>query len=196
MSIAFTSLSQNFLEGIAKGFNVSAIASYLTQKGKGKILSSPRILTLPNHISKISATVRIPYIEPQTISIGGTNPQQTYQIKGVDDGITMKMLPALVGDDSVLLAISVKTNRYLGDKQIQAGQLGIIELPIQSPRILQTSLRVRAGDVFVLGGVKQRTVKRQDNRLYKMFPNTDRYEKSDNTLLILGKVRLLKFVEN
>lgn len=172
---------------------ISSVIGYLTGNEKSRILQQPKILTLPNVPSRLKATVDYPYLEPQQISVGGTNPQLSYNIKYVSDGIDMAIVANVMGD-TVFLNLGMRINQYLGKETFQAGSLGTFELPLQSPRVLNTSFRVKPGDMVLIGGLSK--MSRSDSGNSNFFIPTERKkETSKRSIVIVAVPKLIRFVE-
>ena len=174
-------------------FKISALIGFLTGNNDSKILQEPKILTLPNVPSRLKATIDYPYLEPQQVSVGGTEPQLSYNIKYVSDGIDMAVMANVMGD-TIFLNLGLRINQYLGRETFSAGQLGTFDLPLQSPRVLNTSFRVKPGDVVFIGGLSKtsRLDKRDSNFL---VPTGVRKEVSKRNLVIVAVPKLIRFVE-
>ena len=174
------------------GSKVSAVLGYLTGNEKGKILSQPKILMMPNVPSRIKTSTAIPYIEPQSINAGGES-SVTYQIKYVNDGIDMAVVSNVVGSD-IYLSIGININQYLNDKSIEVGSLGIIDVPIQAPRILNSTFRMKAGSLSLLGGMNRVTHTSVDHQ-NTFIPVDLKNNFSERSIVVLSLPRLIKFVE-
>lgn len=178
-----------------KYLDVGAIIGYIQEKLATKVLSNPKILTLSNIPSRLKATTDIPYLEPSQVSVGGsTNSQLSYEIKYVNDGVDIAVLNTVIGED-ILMGLGITINQYLGDKTIKAGELGTFDLPIQAPRIFDTTIRVKAGDMVVFGGIKSKKYnKTKRSNVYVPTQDSDEFE--ENKILIVASPTLFKFIDN
>jgi len=155
VNVDFTSLSSDYLSGIAHGIDVTSIVNYIISTGHAKLISSLSLLTVPRMPARISSVTEIPYAVPTSISQGGTNPTLTYEIKTVDDGFKLRIVPSVLDDGTIVMGIGLKENKYLGDKDVKAGNVGTVTLPVQAPRELSTVVRCRPGDVVFIGGIRK-----------------------------------------
>jgi len=167
--------------------------SFLTDDGESRILQEPKLLSLPNIPSRIKATVDYPYLEPQQISVGGTNPQLAYQIKYVSDGLDLAVVSNVV-NDNIFLNIGMRINQYLGKENVNAGTLGSFDVPIQSPRILNSSFRLQAGDIVLLGGIKKLDFARSDGQNL-LIPVRYKKHLIKRNIVIVASPKLVRFVE-
>ena len=155
VQIDFTNLSQNYLSGIAHGIDVTSLVNYIVSSSRAKVVSSSTLLAIPRMPARITSVVKIPFAVPTSISQGGVNPTLTYDIKTVDDGFRLRIVPSVLDDGTIVMGIGLMENRYLGDKTVQAGNVGTVTLPIQAPRKLSTVVRCRPGDVVFIGGIRK-----------------------------------------
>jgi len=185
-SISFTSLSDNYLSGIAAGIDITSLVNYLVERTHSKILASQSILTVPQVLGRFAAYTAIPYFEPQNVSVGGTNPTLSYSLKFLKDGIEIRVVPSLFGN-AVMLNLAVLENRYLGDKTVNVGQMGNIQAPIQAPRVLNDTCVLKSGQVLIVGGSAnyQDTVLKSAN---VGIPTKKNKSSKANSLLVLAQV--------
>jgi len=179
-------------QAVVNGSNISAILGYLTGNNLSKVLSQPKILTMPNVPSRIKSSTAVPYVEPQSLNSGGES-SITYQIKYINDGIDLGLISNVV-DNSIYLSMGIKINQYIEDKKIQVGTLGTIDVPVQAPRILNSTFRMKAGTLAVLGGMNRISHKTEDSaNMYVPTNKTNNFE--ENSIVVLALPRLIKFVK-
>jgi type IV pilus assembly protein PilQ len=142
IGIAFSRLS-----GIP--FVLNARLNALETTGKGRILSSPKILTLDNKKAKIKQGVEYPYLERD--SSGGSS----VKFKNID--LLLEVTPHVTPDNRVSLVIFITKNDVAG---ITAG------VPSVATNEAQTELLVNDGDTVVIGGI----IKRADSLGENAFP--------------------------
>ncbi len=174
---------------------INALLGFAIINGKGRILSSPQVMTLSGMPAKIKSAIDYPYLEPQTTSLQTGTAQLTYEIKSVTDGIEMSITPYAIGD-SVILTFGLSADKYLGDKTTQAGQLGTVELPIKAPRDVLTTLRVKAGQGILIAGVKSALLEKRGGE-NSLVPADSRYYKrmEGRELLIIIVPKIVRFIE-
>lgn len=118
-------------------FDLDARLSAIESDGKGKVISSPRVVTLDNQAATITQGARVPYTSS---SAGGT------QVQFVQAALTLEVTPHITSDGKVFLDISVANNRPDYANQVQ-GQ------PAISIKEAETQVLVADGDTTVIGGV-------------------------------------------
>jgi type IV pilus assembly protein PilQ len=114
--------------------------SALEASGKGKIISSPRIVTTDNKEATIEQGTQIPY---STVSASGTNTQF------VDATLSLKVTPHITPDGRVTMKLEAKN-----DSQ---GEVGATGQPAINKKKATTEVLVRDGETAVIGGILQIT---------------------------------------
>ena len=114
--------------------------SALEAAGKGKIISSPKIVTIDNKEATIEQGTQIPY---STVSASGTNTQF------IDATLSLKVTPHITPDGRVSMKIEAKN-----DSQ---GQVGATGQPAINKKKATTEVLIRDGETTVIGGILQIT---------------------------------------
>ena len=126
---------------------VSLYIAALESSGEGKIISSPRVVTLDNREASIQQGVSIPF---QTFENGDA------QLEFVDAILELTVTPHITADRSVIMEIEVSRN----------GPNTRVDTPTGSPAIdkneASTETLVKDGDTLVLGGIY--TINRSEQR--------------------------------
>lgn len=190
--------SRNIIQDIVDGNTpggdtLSMLIGYTTENKSSRVLSNPKILSIPNVPSRIKSTVDHPYLEIN--SLGGTDEGPDMSIGFINEGTDIALLSNVYGEDGVFLSLGVKLNKYLGDKSISAGTLGTFDVPIQSPRTLNTSFRMNAGDIFILGGMNSFDFQDNTNMTNLIMPTNVGSSYSESELLIIASPRIIRYVQ-
>jgi len=157
--------------------------SALEASGKGKIISSPKIVTTDNKEAVIEQGTQIPY---STVSASGTNTQF------IDATLSLKVTPHITPDGRVSMKLEAKN-----DSQ---GEVGADGKPAINKKKATTEVLIRDGETTVIGGILQ--INRTENRaglpwlskipvlgyLFRKDSNTTR----NRELLIFITPRILK----
>jgi type IV pilus assembly protein PilQ len=114
--------------------------SALEASGKGKIISSPKIVTTDNKEATIEQGTQIPY---STVSASGTNTQF------VDATLSLKVTPHITPDGRVSMKLEAKN-----DSQ---GETGATGQPAINKKKATTEVLIRDGETTVIGGILQIT---------------------------------------
>ncbi len=182
-SEANSSIGINFSRLTGVPFVLDAKINALETTGEGKILSSPKILTLDNKKAKIKQGVEYPYLERD--SSGGSS----VKFKNID--LLLEVTPHVTPDNRISMIIFITKNDVAG---ITAG------VPSVATNEAQTELLVNDGDTIVIGGIiKASETKGSDGFpglnnipiLGWMFKNTTT-KKQSNELLIFMTPRIVQ----
>jgi type IV pilus assembly protein PilQ len=119
--------------------------SALEASGKGKIISSPKIVTTDNKEATIEQGTQIPY---STVSASGTNTQF------IDATLSLKVTPHITPDGRVSMRLEAKN-----DSQ---GEVGATGQPAINKKKATTEVLIRDGDTTVIGGILQ--IERTESR--------------------------------
>ncbi|MCC5867573.1 MAG: type II secretion system secretin GspD [Gammaproteobacteria bacterium] len=144
------------------GTSFAAILSALQGDANTNIISTPSIVTLDNEEAEIKVGQRVPFLTGQfsTVGTGGgaqpVNPFQTIQREDV--GTLLKITPQINRADSVILRIRQEIS------SISAGTGGAVDL-ITNNREISTTVIVEDGDILVLGGLIDDTLRESEQRV-------------------------------
>lgn len=132
-------------------FNLQAGLSVLQQVGLVDILSRPTVVTRNGVPATMTSTEQIPVLQPATFNSNGTTGLNiTYK----DVGITLHVVPFLVGADTIHLVIDAEVSR-LGNERFVGldGNGQPITAPSTSKRRATTNVYVKNGTDIVFGGL-------------------------------------------
>jgi type IV pilus assembly protein PilQ len=119
-------------------FRLDLSLSALEASGKGKVVSSPKVVTIDNKEATIEQGTQIPY---STVSASGTNTQF------VDAVLSLKVTPHITPEGSVIMKLEAKN-----DSQ---GETGASGQPAINKKKATTEILVRDGETAVIGGILQ-----------------------------------------
>ncbi|HEX7518698.1 MAG TPA: type IV pilus secretin PilQ, partial [Candidatus Deferrimicrobium sp.] len=120
--------------------------SALEASGKGKIISSPKIVTTDNKEATIEQGTQIPY---STVSASGTNTQF------IDATLSLKVTPHITPDGRVSMKLEAKND---SQGEVAAGTT----TPSINKKKATTEVLISDGETTVIGGILQIT--RNENR--------------------------------
>jgi len=119
--------------------------SALEASGKGKIISSPKIVTTDNKEATIEQGTQIPY---STVSASGT------QTQFIDATLSLKVTPHITPDGRVSMKLEAKN-----DSQ---GEVGATGQPAINKKKATTEVLIGDGETTVIGGILQ--ISRTENQ--------------------------------
>lgn len=174
------------------------ILNMLIKEGKAEVLSSPRVTTASGETAGIYIVSDVPYVSSTTTTtaIGEGGVPITKEVPVWDYatvGVTLQVLPKIVGDDLVQMFIVP----IVGDVEYTAE--GGFEHPIFKRQISPTNITVRSGESIVIGGLIQKKKTKIQTRfpilsylpiIGNLFKSWREVEESRN-LLITVKPRII-----
>lgn len=137
------------LYNLGSGALLNLELSALETDGRGKIISSPRVITANEKPAVILQGTQIPDVTPGTAT---SPPTVTF----VDAFLCLLVKPQILNNDSVILTIEVQDDAP--GTPFSSG--GVLAYPIDTKRV-KTEVRVKNGETVVLGGIYYQN-KRQD----------------------------------
>ena len=159
-ALAATALQQGNLVGLmkaGKGLNIGVLARALANDGDANIISTPSLITLDNAEAEINVGREVPFVTGSYTSAGGSsgadNPFTTIQRNDV--GLTMKITPQINQGSTIRLDIDQEISNLLPGA---AAQFGASDL-VTSKRSIKTSVVVEDGNILVLGGLVDDTLR-------------------------------------
>src|SRR3972149_1939041 len=129
------------LGSLTGAFDLDIRLSALENRGDGRIVSSPRVLTLNNNPARIEQGVSIPFL---SVSAAGT------QTQFVDANLTLEVTPQVTNDNRVLMDIKVTDNRPDPTLTGANGQPSIRRNEAETQTIASD------GETIVIGGIYTR----------------------------------------
>jgi type IV pilus assembly protein PilQ len=125
----------------------------LEQRGIIKLRSTPQLTTLNGHEATMSIGTTEYYLETQNTVVGTQNPQDitTQQYKAVNADLSVKINPVVSGDEQITLDITVKQSQF-------TARLTTTAPPGNTTRNFQSIIRVKNGDMVILGGLEENDV--------------------------------------
>ncbi|MDD5491837.1 MAG: type IV pilus secretin PilQ [bacterium] len=123
--------------------NLTATLGAIETKGKGKVLSSPKIATLNNQEASILSGKKVAYVSSSNVSTGGT----TQTVNFIDVGVKLTVTPSINLDKKITMKIHAEVSS-IGN--IPPGTA--IPPPI-STRTADTNILAADGETLVIGGL-------------------------------------------
>jgi type IV pilus assembly protein PilQ len=119
-------------------FNVELQLQAAESNGEGKVISSPRIVTLDNREAKIEQGVSIPF---QTFENGDA------QLEFIDAVLSLLVTPHITADKSIIMKVEVTRNAPDDSVQTPTGS------PAIAKNQAKTETLVKDGQTLVIGGI-------------------------------------------
>jgi len=136
------------LGSVTGAYDLDIRLSALENRGDGRVLSSPKILTLDNTPARIEQGVSIPFL---SVSAAGT------QTQFVDATLRLEVTPQVTNDDRVLMTIKVTDNAPDETLQGANGQ------PSIRRNEAETQVLSADGETIVIGGIFTRAISESES---------------------------------
>jgi len=199
-NVSLNSASINNLISGINGFgliNLGAVTSNfyinlqaLETSGNIKIRSTPQIATLNGHEAKVSIGQTQYYLEQSNNVIGSQNPQNiiTNTYKPLQADLAVSINPHISGDEQITMTINVKQSTFT-ERITPTAPPGTIN------RDFQSLVRVKNGEMIMLGGLEETTTNKSTSGLpllsripvLKWIFGTNSRTKQENKLTIFIK---------
>jgi general secretion pathway protein D len=173
-----------------------------------KIIQNPEVRSLDGQTAKLRIGDRIPIATGSFSSgiggiggvagAGGISPLVNTQFTYLDVGVNIDLTPRVHPNRDVSLKLKVEVSSHTGDSVI-----GGITQPIISQRVIEHDIRLKEGEVSILGGLVQRT----DSKALEGWPGLarlpllrylfshDRMNHQEDEVLIVLTPRIVRIPE-
>lgn len=131
-------------------FRIDAQIQAAESTGDGKVVSSPRIVTLDNKEAKIEQGVSIPF---QTFEGGDA------KLEFIDAVLSLIVTPHITADESIIMEIEVTRNAPDDSVDTPTGS------PAIAKNVAETETLVKDGQTLVLGGIYTITKTQRQSRI-------------------------------
>lgn len=174
-----------FIANANFGFNVEGMMNFLEEKGKAKVISSPKITTINNQPAMISVGDTINYnlideIQQGTTGSNGstTNPTASYKSYSIFIGILLNILPEISDDNKIMLRINPSISNFKYQEDDTRYNTTIKDLldpsnasddsmrgiaPDTKQKKISTVVTVNDGDTVILGGLITQNKSKNEN---------------------------------
>lgn len=184
----------------------SAIIKALSQFGDVRTLSNPRISIMNGQTSLLTVGRNFTFVSKaeSQVTTSGTTPIVTYTVETSNllSGLIIGIVPYIDDKGEISLTITPIIANLLGIQEKSFGSAGsqtIIQLPTVDLRELSTTVKVKDGEVLIIGGLIKREETLQENRtpilgdipiLGNLFKSHERGN-SNTELVILIQPRII-----
>lgn len=129
----------------------SATANFLFSDGNAKVIQNPQIRAADGQKATLKIGDRVPVATGSFsagVAAGGVSPLVNTQFQYLDVGVNVDITPYVYGDRSVTLKISMDVSSVTGSVNV-----GGISQPIIGQRRIEHEVRLKEGEVNLLGGI-------------------------------------------
>ena len=185
----------------------SATANFLMTDTTTKIIQNPEIRAIDGQPAKLKIGDRVPVATGSFqagVGVGSTggsgfvNPLVNTQFQYIDVGVNIDVTPHVHANRDVSLKVEIEVSAVTGQASI-----GGITQPIISQRKVTQEIRLKEGEVSILGGLIQRT----DSKILNGWPglakipvmrylfSSDNVDRQEDEVLIVLTPRIVRFPE-
>ncbi|MBK1973372.1 pilus (MSHA type) biogenesis protein MshL [Campylobacter sp. TTU-622] len=178
--------------GFRADLNFDSILNFLSQNGKTKVLSNPKLMALNNQQAIISIGDTINYQVKDTSkgTENGTTVSESFSNYSIFIGILLNILPEISDDGKIMLRInpSLSDFKYLEDNQRQKEPRTIAPDTIQKK--LSTVVQVENNQTLILGGLISHNQNKDENEVnfFSKIPLIGEFFKSSDELSSINEI--------
>src|SRR5271166_5076752 len=182
----------------------SATANFVLTDTSTRIIENPEIRAIDGQAAKLRVGDRVPVATGSFqagVGVGSTggagfvNPLVNTQFQYIDVGVNMDVTPHVHPNRDVSLKVSIEVSSVTGTSTI-----GGIQQPIISQRKIEHEIRLKEGEVSILGGLFERTDTKTLNGwpglanvpIMRYLFSTDNVEHEENENLIVLIPRIVR----
>ena len=136
------------LINLGSGNLINLELTALEAENRGKVVSSPRVITADNQKAHIEQGTEIPYVTP-----GSANAPATVQFKKAV--LLLSVTPQITPDNRIIMTVEVRKDSV--GQFVQLG--GGFQVPSIDTKNVTTQIAVNNGDKAVIGGIYEETIR-------------------------------------
>lgn len=191
--------------GVTRGESFSTLLKALQSQGEVRTLSNPRVNIMNGQTALLSVGRNVSFIskvETTTTTAAGATPTTTFTVttSNILSGIIIGIVPYINENGEISLTITpiISDLIQLQDKTIGSGTSQTqISLPTVDLRELSTTVKVRDGQMIIIGGLISKKENLQDNKvpglgdvpvLGGIFKSRDKAESRSELVVVLQPV--------
>jgi len=136
------------LINLGSGNLINLELSALEAENRGKVISSPRVVTADNQKAQIEQGTEIPYVTP-----GSANSPATVAFKKAV--LLLSVTPQITPDDRIIMTVEIRKDSVGQNVQLGGG----FSVPAIDTKNVTTQIAVNNGDTAVIGGIYEETIR-------------------------------------
>lgn len=137
------------------GPTFNLLLSAIEKQGKTKILSNPRISVLNGQPALINIGKQVSYVKKVTSTTNAQSGDVTFAIEtdSQSSGIVMSVVPTILDDQEIILNLIPVTSTLTEPVATVEFGTARVGLPVTNVRELSTIVRIKQGEMLVVGGL-------------------------------------------
>jgi type IV pilus assembly protein PilQ len=142
------------LINLGSGNLINLELSALEADNRGKVVSSPRVITADNQKAQIEQGTEVPYVTP-----GSANSPATVQFKKAV--LRLDVTPQITPDNRIIMTVEIRKDSI--GQFVQLG--GGFSVPSIDTKNVTTQIAVNNGDTAVIGGIYEETIRSDQTKV-------------------------------
>jgi len=181
--------------------NFEVFLNALKTQGATKVLSNPKISVLNGQPAMITVGQNITYIDKIEVDVDATTGVRTYSATTarVLSGVGLALTATVLDNNEIIMNLVPVTSELAGEIEYKAVGEGTVGLPVVNVREMSTTVRVKDGEMLVIGGLISDVNDEQGNfapvlgdiPLVKYLFGYEEKIKNKRELIILLKPRII-----
>lgn len=144
------------------GRDIQAILQALSEFGDVRTLSNPRVRIANGQTALLTVGRNIGFISKvETTATEEMGVTYTVETSSLLSGIMIGIVPYIGEDGEISLMITPIVSNLVELKEVSLGTQYMVQLPIMDLRELSTTVKVKDGEVLIIGGLMKREEKEQ-----------------------------------
>lgn len=132
----------------------TAVLDALEEQGDTRVLANPKISVMNGQPALISTGENTRFIEEVSVTVNEGGTSTSVKTNSVMSGLGMAVVATILDNDEIILSLTPVTSDV---KKIQTIAFGtdqlVVQLPTVNVREMNTLVRVKSGDMLVVGGL-------------------------------------------
>jgi len=143
------------------------ILDAMKQQGHVEVLSSPKISVMNGQPAMISVGQNVKYVDSVSSTTDGTTGSVTYTVNtaSVMSGLGMGVVATIGDNNEIILSLTPVTSQLSEPIEYKVFGSNQVGLPKVSLREMNTIVRVKSGEMLVVGGLIDNTSSYSDNHV-------------------------------
>jgi type II secretory pathway component GspD/PulD (secretin) len=136
--------------GVSQG-GISVVIDALSKQGRVEIVSQPRVKILNNQVAVIQVGSTQSFVNHSTTQVTQTGTVTSLSTSQVQEGVTMRLLGNIVGEE-IYLSVAPVITTIDKIRTINSGNT-VIEAPQTTTKSINTLVKVKEGESIAIGGL-------------------------------------------
>ncbi len=130
---------------------IKLVVDALNKQGRVEVVSQPRVSILNNQVAVIQVGSTQSFVDKSTIEVTQTGTITSLSTSQVQEGVTMRLLGNIIGDQ-IYLSVTPVVTTIDSIRSIASGA-SVIEAPSTSTKSINTIVKLNEGQTVAIGGL-------------------------------------------